>query len=122
MKSQTRTKKCKECETPYEMIRLDQLFCCRKCRNTYNNRNYRVENSNTKTIDAILHANRKILEQLGEGIVKKDELLKLGFNFRFITEVFHENKCTYFGCYNYCYVFIGNNKGNNQIKVQIFNR
>ena len=90
MTYQDRTSTCAECKSSFEMVRLDQRFCRRKCRNTFNNRNHRTENQNTKSIDAILHSNRKILEELNSGTSTKEQLLKKGFNFRHITEVFAE--------------------------------
>lgn len=114
--SEEKLKTCKECKAPFDQVRLDQFFCCRKCRNTFHNRNLRIDSRNTKSVDTALHRNRKILASLKENTIEKDELLKQGFNFTYITEVFTRKNKTYFGCYNFCYTY------SNENTIQIFSR
>lgn len=122
MTNQDRTSTCAECKSSFEMVRLDQRFCRRKCRNTFNNRNHRVENQNTKKIDAILHSNRKILEELNSDTSTKEQLLKKGFNFRYITEVFTESRVTYFGCYDFCYSYQKEGNTSSEKLINIYKR
>ena len=92
--------------------RVDKKFCSDQCRNTYNNRMNRDENTFMTKINRALRKNRKILKELnpnGKAKTTKKRLLEAGFNFKYFTHVYKtkEGKIYYF-CYEYGYLPLGN--------------
>ena len=100
------SKVCQECRRKFDRVRLDQKFCTRKCRNDFYNRKERIKVAPTRTIDNILHNNRKILEQL-DGKTTIDELRDLGFNFTYITQIRRIKEKVYYACYEFLYSYEG---------------
>lgn len=78
--------------------RSDKKFCSVKCKNDYNYRMRKATKSATAQIDAILHRNREILEQLMSSQTKKKlmidrlELERWGFNFNYITGIYKNSQ------------------------------
>jgi uncharacterized protein with von Willebrand factor type A (vWA) domain len=93
--------------------RKDQKFCCDYCRNTFNNRLNEDSNSMVRKINRILRKNRRILEQLMANkhrIKPANELIELGYNFRYHTNTYQTNKGdTYVFCYELGYLKQENN-------------
>lgn len=90
-------KKCLECKHEFQG-RVDKKFCSVKCKNDYNYRLRKTTKSVTKQIDAILHRNREILEQVMASqktqklMLTKLELERWGFNFNYITGFYKNNQ------------------------------
>lgn len=101
-------KKCKNCNKAL-IGRVDKQFCNSKCKGTFH---YKLLNSKPKTtfklVDDLLKNNRKILKkynQSGKSVVRKDTLIKEGFNPLYFTNVWKNKKGSrYFFCYEYGYL------------------
>ncbi len=92
--------------------REDKKFCNDQCRNSYNNKLNRDDNAVMTTINRKLRKNRRILKKLnpnGKAKVRRNELEKDGFNFKYFTHVYKtkEGKVYYF-CYEYGYLPLEN--------------
>lgn len=92
--------------------RADKKFCSDQCRNNYNNQLNRNTNNLVRNINNILGKNRRVLANLnpdGKTTVKKDTLLKHGFNFQYFTETYITKKNrVYHFCYEYGYIQLDN--------------
>ncbi len=93
--------------------REDKKFCNDQCRNSYNNRLNRDDNSVMTSINRKLRKNRRILKELnpkGKAKVRRSEMELAGFNFKYFTHVYKtkEGKVYYF-CYEYGYLPLENN-------------
>jgi len=104
---------CLECSSVLKG-RKDQKFCSDYCRNSYNNRLNEDANSVVRQINRILRKNRRILEELihRKQVYKKvEEMLELGFNFKYHTRVYQTKKgVTYFYCYDVGYMKMENER------------
>ena len=110
-KSLTMNAETKNCPACGKIVkgRVDKKFCDDYCRNNFNNQ----LNSNTvnyvRNVNNILRRNRRILEEIMEGVEKattrsRAELAKKGYNFDFVTCIFtNKEKETYYYCYEYGY-------------------
>lgn len=96
---------CKECETEFEVNRIGQAFCSRRCRNRYNNRRHKLSKEGTIAIDKVLHRNREILAQRVGEQVAIDELKAAGFSFTYFTSIVKRDNVNYHFCYEYIYQF-----------------
>jgi hypothetical protein len=103
---------CKECG---EILhgRTDKKFCSDACRNTYNNKLKCVAGSQfVRKTNGILQKNRNILSGLnpdGKTRVHKTRLLKKGFDFGFITNIYTTKAGTvYYFCYDQGYLPLDN--------------
>lgn len=75
--------------------RSDKKFCDDNCRNAYNNRRNREEKSLIRNIQSVLMKNRRILCDLKEKNLHKvhrDQLISMGFNFEFHTQLTETKK------------------------------
>ena len=94
--------------------RSDKKFCCDQCRNTYNNQIKREHEILITNINKILRKNRKILKQFnpeGKTVIRKEHLLKLGFDFNYHTHSrTTPSQNTYYFCYEYGYMFLKDEK------------
>lgn len=104
------TKECLECHKEF-FGRADKKFCSDSCRNAYNNRTNSDNEAVIKRINRILKKNRNILNKLNpEDKVRlaKDRLIKQGFDFDYITQVYitKEGK-EYRYCYDQGYLDLG---------------
>jgi predicted nucleic acid-binding Zn ribbon protein len=85
--------------------RSDKKFCSDQCRNNYNNRVNREQNSYVRNIHNLLRRNRRILADLYENghlKVHRDALIVAGFSFGFFTQMVEPADgawCWY--CYEY---------------------
>jgi len=88
--------------------RVDKVFCDAHCRSSYHYRKKKKQKySLFKQIDLQLKQNRKLLKhynQAGKAIVRKEVLIRAGFNPRFFTHYWKNNKGdVYLFCYDYGY-------------------
>ena len=96
--------------------RSDKKFCDDYCRNNYNNQQKAKSNHSAyvRNINNALMKNRKILESLLPVTEKtsratKDKLLRLGFQFKYLTHNFINDKGNkYYYCYDYGYLLLKN--------------
>lgn len=78
---------CPECGAKI-IGRADKKFCSDSCRNAYNNALNKDRKNLVRTINNRLRKNYRILEALnrsGKTKVSKDQLIKTGFSFDYIT-------------------------------------
>jgi hypothetical protein len=114
MIKQIETKTCLLCEKPLKG-RSDKKFCDDYCRAAYNNDLKSAANNNIRNVNNALGKNRRILESLlpeGEQMVKanRDKLLHLGFQFKYMTHTYTNQKGNvYHFCYEYGYLPLENN-------------
>jgi len=103
-------KTCLECENEFSG-RIDKKFCSDYCRNAYNNKLRQDSNGTVRNINNTLRKNRRVLEEIaptGKGKASKDQLLKMGFNFDYFTNILNtKTGNTYNFCYDYGYLEIG---------------
>lgn len=95
--------------------RIDKKFCDDGCRNTFNNQYNAVQNKGMRKINAILKKNRAILlYKLPEGKkqvkVSLEQLLTVGFNFRYLTHqsILPNGQSAQF-CYELGWINLGDN-------------
>lgn len=107
--SNNKRHQCLQCDKPI-VGRSDKKFCDTLCRNSYNNKLRNTKDEMIIQVNKILRKNRRILEQLnpvGKTTVRKEVLIKLGFNFIYFTHTFSTKKrYTYKFCYDYGYMEI----------------
>ena len=90
--------------------RTDKKFCDAYCRNVYHNGQKKHVNFSLQKINGILKKNRSILERFFKSKnkpcrVKKQMLLKRGFNINFFTHLATDKKSRVFVfCYEYGYL------------------
>lgn len=92
--------------------RADKKFCDDQCRSNYNNRLKADDHSFLKEVNQTLKKNRAILKAKnpeGKTKVKKDALIRKGFDFNFHTHTYATQKGnTYIFCYEYGYLLLEN--------------
>lgn len=96
--------------------RIDKKFCDDYCRNSYNNQQKSRSNysATVRNINNALLKNRKILESIlpeTEETAKanREKLQRLGFHFRYITEVYTtKTGKVYYYCYDFGYLPLEN--------------
>lgn len=107
--SESTQRTCLDCGEPL-FGRVDKKFCSDQCRNSYNNKFKKHVNDHMRQVNLTLKRNRRILEKLnpeGKTKVKKDSLLKEGFDFEYHTNSYVTKKGqTYFFCYEQGYLEI----------------
>jgi predicted nucleic acid-binding Zn ribbon protein len=106
-------RKCLECG---EVLhgRADQKFCSDQCRNAFNNKQLGISNSTIRRINRILRKNQAVLAALntrGKMTVSESDLIKEGFNFNYVTNLFttHQGR-TYYFCYDQGYSMVDGDK------------
>ena len=105
---------CLFCEKPVKG-RSDKKFCDDYCRAAFNNELKSAANNNIRNVNNALGKNRRILEGLlpeGEQMAKanRDKLLHLGFQFKYMTHIYTNQKGNvYYFCYEYGYLPLENN-------------
>jgi hypothetical protein len=115
MVKQKEIKTCRVCGKPLKG-RSDKKFCDDYCRAAYNNDLKSASNNYIRNVNNALGKNRRILEHLlpdGEQMAKtnQDKLLSLGFQFRYITHTYTNQKGNvYHFCYEYGYLPLENNR------------
>ncbi len=80
---------CPQCKKGMGRGRSDRKFCSQDCRNAYHNEQKVFESKETRKIRLALNKNRKILRRVlkneSELVVKRERLLKLGYEFDYHT-------------------------------------
>lgn len=103
--------KCLHCHEPF-YGRSDKKFCCDQCRSTYNNQRNTQNNAMSRRIISILRRNRRILKNLnpkGRAKVHRLQLIEEGFNFYYLTNIYHTQKGkTYYFCFDQGYLQLDN--------------
>ena len=104
-------KKCLDCGEPI-IGRADKKFCSDQCRSNYYHRTNKNEIRYVRKVNTILKHNRSILARLnpkGKSKIHKEQLLKEGFNFSFITNTYITKAgTTYYFCYEHGYLPLDN--------------
>lgn len=105
-------KRCLECNDVLHG-RTDKKFCSDGCRNTFNNKKKSIAgNSYVRKVNGILGRNRNIMAELnpeGKNRVHKAKLVKKGFDFGFVTNLYKTKVGTvYYFCYDQGYLPLGN--------------
>jgi len=105
-KRQART--CLLCDAPFRG-RPDKKYCSASCKNRYNHLRRRKTRTEVKRIDAFLHRNREIIEEiLGKArkkMVPRRRLDRMGFRYSYITGLyFNKEGKMYRNVYNYAYM------------------
>lgn len=99
-------KRCIECNEPLRG-RSDKKFCSDQCRNSFHNEINRDDINFIHNVHNILRKNRRILADLnsgGEAKVHKDQLIVLGYNFQFHTNMYiTRSGDEYYFCYEQGY-------------------
>ena len=114
MLQQKETRNCHFCKKPVKG-RSDKKFCDDYCRAAYNNELKSAANNYIRNVNNALGKNRRILEGLlteGEQMANanRDKLLQLGFQFKYITHTYTNQKGNvYHFCYEYGYLPLENN-------------
>ena len=105
-------KSCLECGAQI-FGRFDKKFCSDQCRNAHNNKLNSDSNNYIRNVTNILRKNRRILMKLNpSGKIKlhRDKLSEKGFDFNYHTNKYITKAgATYFFCYEYGYLELGNN-------------
>jgi hypothetical protein len=115
MIQESQNKTCLACRKPMKG-RTDKKFCDDSCRNFYHNQLKSPSNNYIRNINHALGKNRRILESLfpeneGTTSANKEKLLRLGFQFKYITNTYTNKKGnTYFFCYEYGYLPLENDR------------
>jgi predicted nucleic acid-binding Zn ribbon protein len=108
---ETEEKDCMECGVRIRG-RSDKKFCSDLCRNAFNNRQNSDVNSFMKTVNNTLRKNRRIMMTLNptkKTKVTRNQLLKLGFNFKYFTHTYTTKAGTiYYFCYEQGYLPLEN--------------
>ncbi|MDB5221696.1 MAG: hypothetical protein JWN83_363 [Chitinophagaceae bacterium] len=112
MVAETKPRLCLNCEKPVKG-RTDKKFCDDYCRNNYNNQLKSNTINLVRNVNNALGKNRRILEDMLEGKetikMTKSKLLQKGFQFKYITQIFTNQKgSTYFYCYDFGYLPLEN--------------
>ena len=101
---------CLYCSAVIRAGRSDKKFCHAGCKDAYYNAIRSSEQNEISKIDGILKRNRRILKKFFESgrkvkIFSREEMLKAGFEFGFLTHVavtkMKKNEITF--CYDYGY-------------------
>lgn len=105
-------KRCLECNDLLHG-RSDKKFCSDACRNTYNNKLKSASGSSfVRKVNGILNKNRNIMAALNpEGKIRihKSKLLKRGFDFGFVTNLYTTKAgSVYYFCYDQGYLPLEN--------------
>ncbi len=98
-------RKCLECNEEVEG-RIDKIFCSPYCKSIYHHKkNMGKEKNFYLKVDKQLKLNRQLLNHFnkaGKAVVRKEELLKVGFNPKYFTHYWKNQKGdVYLFCYEY---------------------
>lgn len=104
---------CLDCGTPVKG-RTDKKYCDDLCRNNYNNHLKAEDNSFLNEVNRVLKKNRDILRLKnpeGKTKVKREVLLRKGFDFNYHTHTYATQKgTTYIFCYEQGYLPLENDE------------
>ena len=115
-------KVCPNCNEAFEG-RANKLFCSLYCKSAYNyEKDKNKPPTRFKIVDNQLRLNRKLLakyNQAGKATIRKDKLLKDGFDPNFITNWWKNSKGdTYLFCYDYGFLARKENGKEKYILIQ----
>ena len=101
-------RECVECEEEISG-RVDKIFCTPYCKSNFHyKKNLQKEKGLFVTIDKQLKLNRRLLNHFnkaGKAVIREDELLKVGFNPKYFTHYWKNQKGdVYLFCYEYGYL------------------
>jgi hypothetical protein len=87
--------------------RSDKRFCDVQCKSAYHNQTPDNQETFIKSINKQLRKNRSALKKAcpkGKATIRKDFLISLGMNFKYLTHTWKNNSGKiYFFCYDYGY-------------------
>ena len=103
--------------------RIDKLFCTPYCKSAHHYQKKKFAGKTMfKTIDDTLKRNRKLLAHYntaGKAVIRKDELLKAGFNPKFFTHYWKNSSGDiYLFCYEYGFLERKENSKSKYVLVQ----
>ena len=115
-------KVCPNCNEAFEG-RANKLFCSLYCKSAHNyEKDKKKPPTRFKIVDNQLRLNRKLLakyNQAGKATIRKDKLLKDGFDPNFITNWWKNSKGdTYLFCYDYGFLARKENGKEKYILIQ----
>jgi hypothetical protein len=115
-------RKCIECGDKIEG-RIDKIFCTPYCKSNHHyKRNIEKEKGLYVAIDRQLKLNRRLLQHFnraGKAIVRKEELLKAGFNPKYFTHYWKNQKGdVYLFCYEFGFLEKKENSKTKYVLVQ----
>ena len=115
-------KKCLYCNEPIEG-RTDKIYCSHFCKSTYHYEKNRDQPASFfKKIDNHLKLNRRLLKKYnkaGKSVVRKDILIKEGFNSKYFTHYWKSSKGDiYLFCYEYGFLEKKEKSGFKYVLVQ----
>jgi len=94
--------------------RSDKKFCDDQCRSNYNNHMKAGQQCFIRPVNNILRKNHSVLSKICTDKkirIKKEDLLKNGFNPDYHTHMLHaQNGNTYFFCYDYGFLLLNNDE------------
>lgn len=94
--------------------RSDKKFCNQYCKSAWHNSHANPLETTLKKVNSCLRKNRSILKfysPLGKTTIRKEVLIKQGFNFRYFTHQFKTQKgITYNLVYDYGYLMLDDDK------------
>jgi len=101
--------------------RVDKIFCSPYCKTSYHyEKNKAKKHTRFQIVNESLKRNRAVLKHFhttGKTMLRKDELLKMGFNPKFFTNYWKNSKNeVYLFCYEYGFLAL---KDNNKEKYLI---
>lgn len=115
-------RKCIECGEKIEG-RIDKIYCSPYCKSNHHyKRNIEKIKGLYGVIDKQLKLNRRLLShynKAGKAVVRKTELLKVGFNPKYFTHYWKNQKGdVYLFCYEYGFLEIKENTKSKYVLVQ----
>lgn len=115
-------KKCLECKEEIEG-RVDKIFCSPYCKSSYHHKKNRGKGQSFYLqIDKQLKLNRQLLNHFnkaGKAVIRKDELLEAGFNPKYFTHYWKNQKGdVYLFCYEYGFLEKKENDKSKYVLVQ----
>ena len=118
---ENKERRCPECN---EIItgRSDKIFCTPFCKSSYHyKKNMKNDNNIFIKIDKILKQNRRILKAFnksGKSTVRKETLLKEGFNPKYFTNYWKaKNNNLYLFCYEFGFMEISENGNSKYVLI-----
>ena len=92
--------------------RYDKKYCDDVCRNAWHNTQNKNDETQIRIVNGILKKNRRVLKAMnvtGKQKVRKEDMLKNGFDFSYLTKIYTTQKgSTYYFCYEQGYLALEN--------------